>query len=103
MTLDPILKRIEAEFTRKLISQSLCCKRVFKFDRKGIYSLDLESLAKYQAMTIASGIYTINDWRRIENQPIVENGDIVYVSANLLELGSKRKDNKKNNNEDGED
>ena len=106
MTLDPILKRIEAEFCRKLIPQTLCCKRIFKFDRKGIYSLDLQSLANYQAKTIASGIYTINDWRRIENQPLVEGGDVIYVSANLLPLGSKNPDDKPNNsnsNEDGED
>ena len=110
MTLDPILKRIEAEFTRKLIPQSLCCKRIFKFDRKGIYSLDLLSLAKYQAATIASGVYTVNDWRDIENQPRVEGGDVTLVSANLIPLnGDKFKpgganiEETKPNNEDGED
>lgn len=90
MTLDPILKRIEAEFTRKLISPTMCCKRIFKFDRKGIYSLDLEAMANYQKKTIESGIYTINDWRRIENQPEVEGGDTVYISTNLAALGSEK-------------
>ena len=89
-SLDPILKRIEAEFTRKLIPQSLCCKRIFKFDRKGIYSLDLLSLAKYQTMTIASGIYTVNDWRHIENQPAVDGGDVTLVSANLIPLSGDK-------------
>lgn len=90
MTLDPILKRIESEFTRKLIPRTLCCKRIFKFDRKGIYSLDLESMAKYQKLTIESGIYTINDWRRIENQPLVDRGDIVLCSTNLAALDSEK-------------
>jgi len=90
MTLDPILKRIEAEFSRKLIAPSLCCKRIFKFDRKGIYSLDLEAMANYQKKTIESGIYTINDWRRIENQPEVEGGDTVLVSTNLAPLNSEK-------------
>jgi len=109
MTLDPILKRIEAEFTRKLIAPSLCCKRIFKFDRKGIYSLDLEAMANYQKKTIESGIYTINDWRRIENQPEVEGGDTVLVSTNLAPLNSEKLtggavvDNNKNNNTNGED
>ncbi len=89
-SLDPILKRIEAEFTRKLIPRSLCCKRVFRFDRKGIYSLDLNSLADYQTKTIASGIYTVNDWRRAENQPAVEGGDKVLVSANLVPIDSEK-------------
>ena len=102
----PILKRIEAEFTRKLIPQSLCCKRIFKFDRKGIYSLDLESRAKYQKLTIESGIYTINDWRRIENQPIVDGGDTVLCSTNLAALDSEKITKgaaSKSNNNNGED
>lgn len=90
MTLDPILKRIEAEFNRKLIPRSLCCKRIFQFDRKGIYSLDLQALADYQKKTIESGIYTINDWRRMENQPEVDGGDTVYISTNLAPLGSEK-------------
>lgn len=90
MTLDPILKRIEAEFTRKLIPESMCCKRIFRFDRKGIYSLDLSSLADYQRKTIESGIYTVNDWRRIENQPAVDGGDTVYLSTNLAPIGSRK-------------
>lgn len=89
-TLNPILKRIEAEFTRKLIPRTLCCKRKFLFDRKGIYALDLATLADYQQKTIASGIYTVNDWRRIENQPCVEGGDTVYMSTNLAPLGSAK-------------
>lgn len=103
MTLDPILKRIENEFTRKLIPASLCCKRVFRFDRKGIYSLDLESLSNYQARTIANGIYTVNDWRRIENQPPVDGGDTVYLSTNLAQLGSEKlSGGQLNNGENGE-
>lgn len=86
MTLDPILKRIEAEFNRKLVARKDCCKKVFRFDRKGIYSLDLETLVDYQTKTIAAGIYTVNDWRKIENQPRVEGGDEVMVSANLKSI-----------------
>lgn len=88
-TLDPILKRIECELTRKLIPREMCCKRKFQFDRRGIYSMDLQSLADYQKKTIESGIYTVNDWRRIENQPTIEGGDTVYISTNLMPLSEK--------------
>ncbi len=91
MTLDPILKRIEAEFTRKLIPRSMCCKRLFRFNRRDIYSLDLNSKADYQRKTIEAGIFTVNDWRRIENLPQVEGGDKVLVSANLKELNESIK------------
>lgn len=86
-TLNPILRRIESELERKLISRANCCQEKFMFDRRGIYAMDLQALADYQKKTIESGIYTINDWRRIENQPEVEGGDTVYVSANIKPLG----------------
>ena len=89
-TLNPILKRIECELTRKLIPRSSCCKRRFLFDRRGIYSMDLQSLADYQKKTIESGIYTVNDWRRMENQPTIDGGDTVYLSTNLAPLGSEK-------------
>lgn len=82
-TLNPILRKIETELHRKLVAPSLCCKRKFQFDRRGLYACDLDSRIKYQAQTIATGIYTVNEWRKEENKPAVEGGDTVLVSANL--------------------
>lgn len=85
-TLNPILRKIEVELHRKLVAPTLCCKRRFQFDRRDLYACDLDSRAKYQAQTIASGIYTVNDWRKAENQPPVAGGDVVLVSANLKSI-----------------
>ena len=85
-TLNPILRKIEVELHRKLVSPSLCCKRRFQFDRRDLYACDLDSRAKYQAATIACGIYSVNDWRVAENQPPVPGGDVVLVSANLKSI-----------------
>lgn len=82
-TLNPILRKIEVELHRKLVTPTLCCKRKFQFDRRGLYACDLESRIKYQAQTIAAGIYTVNEWRKEENKPSVEGGDTVLVSTNL--------------------
>ena len=82
-TLNPLLRKIETELHRKLVAPSLCCKRKFEFDRRSLYACDLDSKIKYQAATIAAGIYSVNDWRLAENQPAVEGGDVVLVSANL--------------------
>lgn len=87
-TLNPLLRKIECELHRKLVSRKLCCKRKFEFDRRSLYACDLDSKVKYQTSTIAAGLYTINDWRKLENQPRVENGDVVLVSANLKGLSS---------------
>lgn len=82
-TLNPILRKIEVELHRKLVAPSLCCKRKFQFDRRGLYACDLNSRIKYQAQTIAAGLYTVNEWRQEENKPAVKGGDTVLVSANL--------------------
>lgn len=85
-TLNPILRKIEVELHRKLVAPTLCCKRRFQFDRRDLYACDLDSRAKYQAQTIACGIYSVNDWRVAENQPPVPGGDVVLVSANLKSI-----------------
>lgn len=85
-TLNPILRRIETELHRKLIAPTLCCKRKFEFDRRGLYACDLDSRVKYQMQTIQTGIYTVNEWRKEENKQPVEGGDTVLVSANLRNI-----------------
>ena len=85
-TLNPILRKIEVELHRKLVAPSICCKRQFMFDRAGLYACDLDSKVKYISQTIAAGIYTVNEWRLKENQPAVEGGDTVLVSANLKSI-----------------
>lgn len=85
-TLNPLLRQIECEFMRKLIAPSLAHKYRMEFDRRGLYACDLDSKVKYQASTIAAGLYTVNDWRKAENQEPVGGGDTVLVSANLRPL-----------------
>ena len=85
-TLNPLLRKIENELQRKLFSANLYGKRKIQFDRRGLYACDLESRVKYQADTIAAGLYTVNEWRREENKPPVEGGDTVLVSANLKSI-----------------
>ena len=82
-TLNPLLRSIEQELTRKLLPRHLWGRRCFRFDRRGIYAADLDSKVRYQTQTIAAGIYSINDWRRMENQPPVDGGDRIFISANL--------------------
>lgn len=85
-TLNPILRKIENELHRKLVAPTLCCKRRFEFDRRDLYACDLDSRLKYQASTIAAGIYTVNEWRRAENKEPIKGGDLVLVSANLKSI-----------------
>lgn len=90
-TLNPILRNIENEMLRKLVAPTLCCKRKFQFDRRGLYACDLASRIKYQAATIAAGLYTVNEWRVEENKPPIDGGDKVLVSANLRDIKDESK------------
>ena len=99
-TLNPLLRNIENEMLRKLVAPSLFDKRKFQFDREALTASDLMSKINYQAATIAAGIYTVNDWRQKENKPPVEGGDRVLVSANLMELSEKTKEEEKENGEE---
>lgn len=99
-TLNPLLRNIENEMLRKLVAPSLFDKRKFQFDREALTASDLMSKVNYQAATIAAGIYTVNDWRMKENKPPVEGGDRVLVSANLMELSEKTKEEEKENGEE---
>lgn len=85
-TLNPLLKKIENEFMRKLVPASLCHKRRFVFDRMGLYACDLDSRVKYQTQTIGAGLFTVNEWRRMENKLPIEGGDALLVSANLKSI-----------------
>lgn len=85
-SLNPILRKIEVELLRKLVPFALYGKRKIQFDRRSLYACDLDSKVKYQAQTIAAGIYTVNEWRKEENRQPVEGGDTVLISANLKKL-----------------
>lgn len=104
-TLNPILRKIENEFQRKLVSEKFAGKRRFQFDRRGLYACDLDSRVKYQTQTLAAGLYTVNEWRHEENKPPVEGGDRVFVSANLkdIEADSTTTNQDNQNNQDNQD
>lgn len=101
-TLDPLLKKIESELNRKLIAGNLAGRQRIRFDRRGLYSCDLESRADYQAKTIAAGLYTVNEWRAEENKAPVAGGDKVLVSANLRTLDETTGGANKTNINEGE-
>lgn len=82
-TLNPILRKAEIELHRKLVPATLCCKRKFIFDRKGLTACDLDGKAKFYTQMLATGLYTVNELRKEENKPAVDGGDRVFVSANL--------------------
>ncbi len=83
-TLNPLLRRIETEFLRKLFpSPSLAMKRKIEFDRRELNACDLQTKVAYTGAMIANGLLTINEARELEDRPPIEGGDELLVSANL--------------------
>lgn len=84
-TLAPLLRNIEGELRRKLLSPSLSARYSFRFNPRSLHACDLAGMADYRAKMLQTGS-TVNEVRRMENLPPVEGGDTVMVSANLKSL-----------------
>lgn len=89
-TLQPYIRQITQEFQIKLIPRSLNNDVRICFNLDGLMQTDLATQAAYIEKTIATGVRTVNDWRKHLGQPPVKGGDVPLVSANLLELGSPK-------------
>lgn len=96
-TLDRILCGIEGEFQRKLVDRGMCHRRIFRFDRNKLQSMDLNSWAAYLDKLQQLGAITVNDARKMLNRPAVPGGDAIYLSTNLAELGSEKLRGNQNN------
>lgn len=94
MTLVPIVKQYEAEFNRKLLTQS---QRVsgfyFKFNVNGLMRGDTASRTNFYQMMIRNGIATQNDLRKLEDMtPIADkSADITWISKDLFPSESQMK------------
>lgn len=84
-TLDPLLRKIEGELTRKLISPEEWGMKRIRFDRSELYACDLATKARYESTLMGLG-RSVNEMRRLGGLPPVEGGDKVLVSANLKSL-----------------
>jgi HK97 family phage portal protein len=84
--LNPMLKAIELELTRKLFTESAAKTRRFLFDRSELMACDLDSRVTYQKKRLEAGLSTVNELRQSENLAPVKGGDEIVVSANLKTL-----------------
>jgi HK97 family phage portal protein len=89
-TLQPILRKIENEFTIKLIPKSLYSQLCIKFNMDDYFQTDLTTKSEYQSQTIQNGIYTVNEWRNKEGLDDVDGGDQTLVSCNLASINSSK-------------
>ena len=89
-TIGPLATELEDLFDTKFLNQYDFGKRRFHMCELPLLRMDLERQAKVDQLNLQTGAKTVNEIRKQYDMPAVENGDIVYVSTNLAELGSAK-------------
>lgn len=85
-TLNPLLRQIENELQRKLLTRSEAGRMRIRFDRRELYACDLDGKARYMTSLLQNGIASVNDLRRAEGHALISGGDTALVSANYRRL-----------------
>ena len=80
-TLLPISREVESEMRRKYLTPSMQKNHKFVHEFNSLLRATAAEKAEYYARAINNGWMTINEVRRLENLPAVENGDELYINA----------------------
>lgn len=89
-TVQPDVTLMEQEFQRKLLGRRDFGKRRIHFCEQSLLRLDKETQAKVDKAQLETGAATVNEIRQQYDRPSVENGNIIYISTNVAELGSEK-------------
>lgn len=80
----------EKEIARKLVGYKDYGIRRIHICEEPLLAMDPERRAKVDLLNLQTGAKTVNEIRAGHDMPAVQNGDVVYVSTNLAELGSAK-------------
>lgn len=89
MTLVPIVKQYEAEFNRKLLTQSQRVRGMyFKFNVNGLLRGDTAARTNFYQMMIRNGIASPNDLRKLEDLPPVKDdtANQLWITGDLYPI-----------------
>ena len=89
-TIAPLATELEDLFDVKFLTEMDFGKRRFHMCEMPLLRMDLERQAKVDQLNLQTGAKTVNEIRQQYDMPAVKDGDIVYVSTNLAELGSAK-------------
>lgn len=89
--LQPIITDIEEEFRAKLVGLNQYQNYKYVFDLSSLFALDRKSQAEWNKSRLETGVASVNDLRReMDADPVAKGGDDVYVTANIVPLGSDK-------------
>lgn len=88
--IQPKRRLIEDEINRKLLSRYDWQKRQIHLCELPLMMFDKKGQAEIDKMNLETGAMTVNEIRKQYDMPAVAEGDRVYISTNLAELGSDK-------------
>ena len=89
-TVQPDITEMEQELNRKLLTREDFGRRRIHMCEQPLLRLDKEAQAKVDQLQLQTGAATVNEIRQQYDRPAVPNGNTIYVSTNLAELGSDK-------------
>ena len=89
-TIGPDRYDMQLEIFRKLVGVKYLGMRDIHICEKPLLAMDPERQAKVDQLHLQTGVKSVNELRAEHDMPSVANGDIIYVSTNLAELGSEK-------------
>lgn len=105
-TIAPLIREFEAEANSKLLDFSDYGVHRLHLCEEPLYRLDPKTRSEVDKNNYLVGVKTTNELRAEHDMPAVKDGDKVYISTNLAELGSKKlsgEDTNQQAEEGGED
>lgn len=85
-TIQPWVKKIEAEINRKLLQAQERPATYAKFDLSSMYRGDMEARKSYYEAMVRLGVLSINEVREKEEMNPAPNGDTRFVQVNQISL-----------------
>jgi len=101
-TIGPDRYDMQLEIFRKLVGVRYIGMRDIHICEKPLLAMDPERQAKVDQMLLQTGVKSVNELRAEHDMPSVANGDIIYISTNVAELGSEKLSRNGGGSPDGE-
>ena len=91
-TINPMIKKIEQEFNKKLLFENEKGTSYFEFNTTALLRGDSKARAEYYAKLFSIGAISPNEIRRKENMNDTSDGNKYYVPMNMLATNEKQGD-----------
>lgn len=89
-TIQPRIREMEDEFNSKLLGPDDFHRRRIHICELALRRLDPKQQADLDKIHLETGAMTVNEIRQQYDMPSVDDGDTIYISTNLAELGSDK-------------